>query len=307
MMYATLKQLRTLSAVIRHGMISSAAQELNLTAPALTIQMRLLQEAVGLPLVERRKGELRPTTAGAAVLAAAHKIEAALADCTETLDRLRGLEAGRVGVGIVSTAKYFVPQALGAFSKLNPKIELDIVVGNRKETVDHLADFACDLVIMGQPPEHLPIAKALIGAHPHVIVAAPGHRLRGRRGIEPVELAGETFIVRETGSGTRTLMERYAAASKIELHLGMQMSSNETIKQAVMADLGIAFISAHTIAAEVAQGRLVILDVAGLPMMRQWYVARRTDRPLLPATEALWDFLVEQGERFLPRVAEKQM
>ena len=161
-----------------------------------------------------------------------------------------------------------------------------------------LEAFELDVAVMGYPPDHFPVERAVLGPHPHVIIVPPGHRLARRRAIPLGALAGETFLLREPGSGTRDLMRRLFGAEVDGPR--MEIGSNETIKQAVMAGMGIALLSAHTIAAELRDGRLAILDVAGLPAVRQWFVVRRAEKRLLPAAQAMWDHLARHGAEFLP-------
>jgi len=297
---ATLKQLRALTAVVRQGTFSAAAEALSVTPPAVTVQMKALEELAGLPLVERTREGLRPTDAGRVLLETASRIEAALEECGEALDALHGVVGGRVSVGVISTAKYFAPRALAVFSRGHPNIEMRLSVGNRGETVAALRDFQLDFAVMGRPPEEFKVSNQEIGAHPHIVIAPPDHPMVSRRRIALAKLADETFLLREEGSGTRTLMQRIFAKQDLSPNLGMEIGSNETIKQAVIAGLGIALISAHTVAAELGDGRLAKLDIVGLPVVRKWYVVRRREKTLLPAAQALWDFLVEEGARFLP-------
>ena len=297
----TFKQFRGLEALARIGTVSGAAKELNLTPPAVTTQVRQLEEAAGLPLIERIGDRFVPTEAGRQVLAAGARIESALSDCDDVLRALKGLTGGKASLAVVSTAKYFAPHALGAFGKVHPTIELKLLVSNRDDLFTVLRNDAVDIAVMGRPPEDIEVERWVIGDHPHIIIAAPDHPLVGRRSIAISELARETFLVREPGSGTRTLMERRLAEAGVSPKIGIEIGSNETIKQAVIAGLGISFISAHTVAAELADGRLVELKVNGLPLMRQWFVVKRADKRLLPAAEALRAFLASQGQRFLPK------
>ena len=246
---------------------------------------------------------MRLTDAGREVWALTERIEAALVDCEQTLDMIAGRSGGRVSIGSVSTAKYFVPFAIAAFAKQHPKIDISLRIGNREEIRQALRGYDLDIAIMGQPPPDVAVEKRLMGEHPHVVVAAAGHWLAKDRGLAVVDLTYETFITRERGSGTRMLMEQFFQASDLEPKIGMEMDSNETIKQAVIAGLGIAFISLHTVASELADGRLVVLDVAGLPVMRQWYAVRRLDKELLPPAQAMLDFLGEDGFRYLPSLS----
>jgi DNA-binding transcriptional LysR family regulator len=269
----------------------------------VTLQLRNLEALAGLPLIQRTGDGMRLTDAGREVMALTERIEAALVDCEQTLDMISGRTGGRVSIGAVSTAKYFVPFVMAGFSKRHPKIDIVLKVGNREDIRQALRGYDLDIAIMGQPPPDVAVEKRLMGEHPHVIVAAAGHWLAKDRGLAVVDLTYETFITRERGSGTRMLMEQFFQASDLQPKIGMEMDSNETIKQAVIAGLGIAFISLHTVASELADGRLVVLDVAGLPVMRQWYAVRRLDKELLPPAQAMLDFLGEDGFRYLPSLA----
>ena len=296
----TLKQLRIVAAVTRTGRITAAAKALNVTPPAVTLQLKLVEDSVGLALFERTRNGMRPTDAGRLVLETAARIETALCECVEALRAMRGLGRGRVLVGLVSTAKYVVPGALAAFAKTHPGIELQLLVGNRAQTLAALERLELDIAVTGYPPEDMAVERQVIGDHPHVIIAAADHRFASRRRLQLTDLADETFVVRERGSGTRLLMERLFAKAGLHPRIAMEIDSNETIKQAVIAGLGIAFLSAHTIAAEVETGRLSVLPVSGLPVIRQWYAVKHKEKRLLPAAQAMWEFLVSEGARFLP-------
>jgi DNA-binding transcriptional LysR family regulator len=296
----SLRQLRAFGAVVQGGNISSAAQLLNVTPPAVAQQLRLLEDTLEVALLERTNSGARPTEAGQEVLEALARIEAALRDCAAAIEALRSMESGRVSVGVISTAKYFAPFALAAFQRTHPKVEMRVLVGNRQETIAALESFEADLAVMGRPPESFPVERAVIGDHPHVIIAPTGHPLTGRRNITLREITAETFLLREQGSGTRELMRRAFADAGLPLPRGTEIGSNETIKQAVMAGMGVALLSAHTIAAEVHDGRLAVLDVEGLPIVRQWFAVRRSEKRLLPAARALWHHLAISGAQFLP-------
>ena len=304
MRHVTVRQLRTFLEVLRCGSFAAAAQALHLTPPAVTLQMRQLEQSAGLPLLERSGARLEATHAGQEVANAARRVDLAIGECADALADLRGLKGGRVSIGVVSTAKYFAPHALGAFARAFPSVEIRLEVGNRSMIVAALEENTLDLALTGRPPEHLEVDRAPIGPHPHVIVARPRHPLVRRRRLAPSVLANETFLVREPGSGTRNLMERFFAESKVAPRIGMEMASNETIKQAVMAGLGIAFLSAHTVAAELADRRLALLDIAGLPVVRQWFIVRLARRRVLPAAQALRQFLIDEGETFLPPIPQ---
>jgi LysR family transcriptional regulator for metE and metH len=200
----------------------------------------------------------------------------------------------------VSTAKYFAPQVLGAFARAHPAVEIRLEVGNRAAILAALEANTLDLALTGWPPGKLAVQKAAIGDHPHIIIARPDHVHAGHRAVSATALAHETFLVREPGSGTRLLMERLFADARVTPRIGMEMGSNETIKQAVIAGLGIAFISAHTVAVELADRRLVALDVVGLPVMRTWFIVNLAKKRLLPSGHALRQFWIDEGHAFLP-------
>jgi len=306
MRHITLKQLRFLSAVIRTGTVTAASAAMNVTPPAITAQVKALEDLIGLPLVERVGDRFLPTSAGEEIAETLARIEALLGECGSALAELKQAGSGRVSIGVVSTAKYFAPMAIAAFRKERPNIEINLMVGNRHETIDALRNYEIDLAIMGRPPADFEVESKAIGRHPQVMIAAPDHPLASRRAIMPAELAGETFLLREAGSGTRTSFLTFMAEQTGGTDLNeFEMGSNETIKQAVMAGLGIAFISSHTIAMEVEIGRLAILDVVGLPIIKTWYVVRRTDKRRLPAAEALHDFFQRRGGSFLPTISGK--
>jgi len=278
--------------------MAAAARELNVTPPAITMQMQLLEQMIGLPVIERSGDKTAPTAAGDKILGAAQRIQAILSECDQEISNLKGIKGGRIAVGVVSTAKYFAPRALAAFRDIHPEVEVRLVVGNRRETIRLLGSLELDVAIMGRPPENLDLESAVIGDHPHVIVGSGAHRLASAR-LKVSDLSNENFFVRELGSGTRSLMERFFEESGFTPRIGMEIGSNETIKQAVMAGLGIAFISAQTVAEEIGRGQMAVLDVAGLPITRQWFVVRLRDKKVMPAAEAVWKFLSTEGRSFL--------
>lgn len=297
----TIRQLRALAAVHSDRSVTAAAKRLHLTQPAVTLQIRNLQTLAGLPLIQRSGDGMLLTDAGREVLALSERIEAAIKDCETSLEMMAGKTAGRVAIGAVSTAKYFVPFMISGFSKLHPNIDVTLSIGNRQEIGNALRGYDLDFAIMGRPPADIDMDVNLIGDHPHVIIAPTSHRLARKSRIALADLAGETFLMREPGSGTRGLMEQLFETARVRPKIGMAMSSNETIKQAVIAGLGIAFISAHTVATELDERRLVTLDVIGLPVIRQWFALSRKDKVLLPPARAMLDFLSARGAQFLPR------
>jgi DNA-binding transcriptional LysR family regulator len=271
----------------------------------VTIQLRQVEEEVGLSLFDRTQDGMRPTAAGLAVIDAAQAIDERLRLLSDQLDAIKGLRAGSMRLGVVSTAKYFAPRLMAAFMKEHRDIEMQLVVGNRAETIASLKNHDVDMAVMGRPPKDVPVRATAFGDHPLVIIASPDHPLAAARDISKERIAEEHFLIREAGSGTRISLEIFLSdvPGRID-ELGVEMGSNETIKQAVMAGLGVAFISAHTIALEIETGRLVILDVVGMPIRRQWYGVMRADRAISPAMAAFQDFLMRKGAMHLPLVGK---
>ncbi len=297
----TLKQLRAIQAIMKHGTIAAAANSLGLTPPAVTIQLKLIEEDASITLFDRTSDGLRPTAAGLAFLDAAQMIEERLRVLDDEIDAIKGVRVGSLTLGVVSTAKYFAPRLMATFKKEHPDIAIKLLIGNRAETIASLKNHEVDIALMGRPPRDMPLRSSVFGDHPLVMIAAPDHPLARSRDITKERIAQEHFLVREPGSGTRISLEIFLGELPGRLDdLGTEMSSNETIKQAVMAGLGIAFISAHTIAMELEVGKLVMLDVIGMPIRRQWFSVVRTDRTLSPAMREFQDFLVRKGAQSLP-------
>lgn len=300
----TLKQLQTVRAVAESGTIATAADILRVTPAALTARIKLLESDVGLAFFDRAGGRLRLTDAGQEVVNTTVRMDMLLVELGNTLAALRGKHAGHVSVGAVSTAKYIAPRLIAAFAAQNPRIEFSLSIGNRQETIRQLRDYAIDVVLMGQPPSDFPVMAQAVGVHPQVVIAPLDHPLVGRRGLAKADLAGEDFILREEGSGTRSLFDVFfgdlaSGRPRVKLEIG----SNETIKQAVIAGLGLSLISAHTVEVEVASGLLAVLDVAGLPLMRQWFLVRRENWTPTPIGEAFWEFAVAHARDLMPALA----
>lgn len=298
----TFKQLEAVHQVALCGTVMRAAKELFVSPAALTSRIKLLEEELGLALFDRAGNRLRVTEAGRAVVGAAAHLDRVLVDLAETLEAMKGLHGGRVRFGAVSTAKYFAARLIAAFLQQHAGIDLRLAVGNRAEIIEALRTYEIDMALMGRPPGNFDVESEPFGPHPHVMISSVDHPLSHRRSVSKAEVSNQKFIVREQGSGTRNIFEYFFNEPGVRHPKDtIEMGSNETIKQAVMAGLGISLISAHTIAFEVETGRLVVLKVQGLPIMRQWFVVRRSDRELPPAGGALWKFIAKNGNSFLPQ------
>ena len=291
----TLRQFDVFAAVARTQSLTRAAEEVHLTQPAVSMQLKQLEELVGLPLVEPAGRGIRLTEAGREFAGHVEELLERVEHLEELAARWRGVRRGRVRLGVVTTAKYFVPRLLAHFLNSHPGVDFRMSIHNREQVLEELRANTLDFVIMGRPPEELeciatPFAPNLLG-----IVAAPEHRLSRRKGIRLAELADEPFIVREHGSGTRANMERLFSSRHVKMRASMEMTSNESIKQAVIAGLGLGFLSLHTVRNELTWGRIALLDVEGLPLQRQWYAVRRPARRLVPAAEEFVAFLEHEA------------
>ncbi|MGH8482021.1 MAG: LysR substrate-binding domain-containing protein [Nevskiaceae bacterium] len=295
----SLRQLRAFVEAARQQSFAGAAVALHVTQPAVSMQIRDLEAAVGLPLFERAGRAVRLTTTGEYFLVYARRIFATLKEAEDTLARLRGLKGGRVVIGMVGTSEHFLPRLLARFRGQHPGVETRLQVGNREQLVRALHGNEVDLAVMGRAPRELAARSEPFAAHPLAIVAPADHPLAGRRELDPGAVGQEPFIVREAGSGTRAAMEEFFAAHGLAPPAIMEMSGNETIKQAVRAGMGLAFLSLHTVAGEVARGELSTLDIRGLPLMRRWHIVSLQARALAPAVEAFRYFVLEEGERLL--------
>ena len=296
---ATFRQLRVFAEVARHLSFAKAAQSLHLTAPAVTMQVKELESQVGMPLFERKGREVSLTTPGEYMLVYARKILATLKDAEDAAARLKHVEVGTLTIGMVSTAKYFLPRMLAQFRRDHRDVEIRLVEGNRQKLIALLQANEVDVAVMGRPPREMATRAEPFAAHPHVFVSAPDHPLAKREAQVDVEsLRQYEFIVRETGSGTRAAMEHFLQEARVAPRYVMEMSSNETIKQAVMAGMGLSFLSLHTLQLELERKLIAVLDVQGTPVVRAWNVVHTLSKVLSPAAEAFRYFMLEHGEAF---------
>jgi len=298
----TLKQLRALAAIVDAGSVTAAAGVLHVTPPAVSTQLRGLEEQVGAQVLHRGPdGRIALTPIGAELLATVRRIENSLDLCFQRVTAMRTGLAGHVAVGVVSTGKYFAPGLVARMKRSHPEIEVGLKVGNRIETIERLERGEIELAIMGRPPGGLEIEQDELGDHPYVVIAAPDHPLAGRKRVAAAELLGETFLCREDGSGSRILMIRYLdRIGEGRPYRMVEMGTNETIKQAVMVGLGVAVISAHTIVPELEAGRLALLRLDGMPIHRTWYLIRLAGTEISPVAAAFRKFLLELKGDYLP-------
>ena len=299
----TFKQLRALSSVAQYGSITRAAEAIHLTPPAVHTQLRQLSAHLGADVLRRGDaGRMELTDEGLVVLEAAGRIEAELDICLKSVAAIRDGHAGLVRLGVVSTGKYFAPSLVAHLKREFPEIRVELTVGNRGQIIEALDYRQIQLAIMGRPPRLPANSAEPVGPHPHVFIAPPDHRLARAR-VTPQELLKETIIEREPGSGTRILLSRFMdRIGQGAAYDTMAMSSNETIKQAVIAGLGIALISQHTVVEELHSGRLVTLDIPGLPIERAWYLLHRSDTDLSAAAQKIRGHISGLQGSFLPKL-----
>ncbi|HUJ88180.1 MAG TPA: LysR family transcriptional regulator [Burkholderiales bacterium] len=298
----TLRQLRIFEAAARQLHFGRAAREMHLTQPAVSLQLKQLEQHVGLPLFEQMGRRMHLTRAGEELLRHSRIVLRQLREAEEAINALKGAGGGELHIAVTSTAKYFAPKLLAEFRRGHPEVKVRLTVSNREAVVRELSDNSVDLVVMGRAPRGLDAIAAPFAKHPLALIAAPEHALARKKRLALADLVGETFLIRERGSGTRSAMESMFAAHGFEPAETIEMSSNETIKQAVMAGMGVSFLSLHTAGLELAAGRLAVLRVAGTPVMRDWYVIHREKKRLSPAAEAFKEFLARQGAGLIERV-----
>ncbi len=289
-MNATFRQLRLFLALADHGSVTAAAAACHVTQPTVSMQLRELADAVGLPLHEQIGKRLHLTAAGEALAATARAMLDEWLAFEQAVDAMKGLERGRLRVSLASTAKYFVPRLLGSFCAAHPNIEIALEVLNRDGVVARLRENRDDLYIMSMPPENLDLERHEFLPNPLVLIANEGHRLAGRP-LELADLAAERFILRERGSGTRLACDAHFAYHGFVPEVRLALGSNEAIKQAVAGGLGLAVISRHALAARPAGDQLTILDVQGFPLQSRWFTLYPRGKRLSPVAAVFLEHL----------------
>jgi len=298
-MHLTLRQMKVFEAVARLGSYTRAAEELHLTQPAVSMQIKQLEENAGLPLFEQLGKKIYLTQAGEEMHHYSRAIAQQLDEVDKVMADMRGVKRGRLVIAVASTANYFAARLLATFSQRYPQVTISLDVTNREGLLDHLDANDIDMVIMGRPPEGLDLVAEPFTENPLVVIAAPNHPLVATERIPLEWLQQETFVVREQGSGTRTAMERFFAEKRVRLSTGMEMSSNEAIKQAVQAGLGLGIVSIHTLQLELETKRLAILDVEFFPILRHWYVVHRQGKRLSPVAQLFKGFVTREARALL--------
>lgn len=295
MKHATLRQLKVFEAVARHRSFSRAAEELHLTQPAVSTQVGKLADHAGLPLFEQLGKKIHLTPAGEQLLLCSREIIQKFKEAEEAMAQFKGVSGGRLNVTVISAGDYFFPRLLVEFAQRHSGVTLNFGVCNREELMAQLQENRTDLAVMVRPPDDGDTVAEPFAPHPYVIVAAPTHPLARSQRVPAARIVREPFVVREQGSDTWNSMVDAFGDHMAGLNIALEIRSTETIKQAVMAGMGVSFLSAHTISRELQAGSLAVLDVQGFPLMLNWYVVHRRAKRLPPVAQAFKDFLLADG------------
>ncbi len=297
--HVTLRQLQIFEKVVRLGGYTRAAEALHLTQPTVSMQIKKLSEALGLPLLEQVGRHVQPTAVGRDVYVAAQEILARMAALEDSASERQGVVKGELNIAVITTAKYFMPRLLGAFVSKNPQVKPKLTVTNRAKVLQRLNSNEDDLLIMGQVPK-----KLAVDAHPFidnelVVVAPADHPLSNTRNITLKKLRHERFLVRESGSGTRQAVDRLFSEKGVKVTPYMELGSSEAIKQGVIAGLGISVLSRRNLRLELLGKLIVILDVEGFPLIRRWYAVHLKKKRLSLAARTFLEFMLAESEHIL--------
>lgn len=298
---ATLHQLRVFEAAARHSSFTRAAEELFLTQPTISMQIKQLTKSVGIPLFEQVGKRLYLTEAGRELFATCKEIFNTLAQFEMKVADLKGLKQGQLRLAVISTAKYFIPRLLGSFCQLYPGIEISLQVTNHEGILERMTTNQDDLYIMSQVPEHLDINYEAFLENPLVVLAPVNHPLAGEKNIPISKLTNEPFIMREPGSGTRRAVQELFDENDVKVKVKLELGSNEAIKQAIAGGLGISILSRHTLMPYAED--LTILDVEHFPIKRNWYMVYPNGKQLSIVGRTYFEYLLEAAKQFASETA----
>lgn len=301
---ATLRQLKIFEAVARLLSYSRAAEELHLTQPAVSTQIRLLEEHAGVVLLEQLGKKIYLTPAGTEMLRHSRLIMSQVREAASAMIDFKGIVGGTLNVAAISTADYFFPRLLAAFTKRFDNVQLKLQVHNREQLLLDLHHNLIDIAVMASPPNDAEFVQTPFAPHPYVVIAAPDHPMAKRKKIPLLDLVDEPFIVRERGSDTWNSMKEHMLDKLPSYKVGMEIGSTEAIKQAVMAGMGIGFLSAHTVSLELQTKHLVVLDIEHYPVMLQWHLVQHKDKKLPKVAEAFKAFLIADGAKLIHQLTK---
>ncbi|HED34982.1 MAG TPA: LysR family transcriptional regulator [Gammaproteobacteria bacterium] len=298
-MNLTFRQLKVFESAARHLSYTRAAEELHLSQPGVSMQIKQLEESVGLPLFEQLGKKMYLTNPGHEVYAYSLSIGQLLDEAEEVIEALKGVSSGRLSISVATTASHFTTRLLAAFSQRYEGITISLDITNRESLKHQLENNRPDMVIMGQPPEGVDVKSETFMENPLVMIAPVNHPLAREKNIPLQRFEDERFVVRESGSGTRSAIQRFFDAHNVSFHTGIEMSSNEAIKQAVEAGLGLGIVSIHTLELELETRRLMILDVEDFPVKRYWYIVQRSGKRLSPLAQTFRQFVLDEASQFI--------
>lgn len=291
MIHATLHQLKVFEATARHGSFTRAAEELFLTQPTVSMQVKQLTKAIGLPLFEQVGKRLFLTDAGRELFSTCQEIFSKLEQLEMSIADLKGMKQGRLRLAVITTAKYFLPRLLGPFCQKYPGVDISLTVTNHERVIERLGNNQDDLYVMSQLPENLDIVAHPFLDNPLVVIGPKTHPLAKEKNISLKRLAEETFIMREPGSGTRRAFQKLLDEHELSVRVRLELGSNEAIKQAIAGGLGLAVLSSHTISHDGSMGELMAFDVEGFPIPRKWYVVHLSGKQLSVVASTFLDYL----------------
>ncbi|MCW8855712.1 MAG: LysR family transcriptional regulator [Gammaproteobacteria bacterium] len=298
-MHVTLRQLEVFAAVARHESFTRAAEFLHLSQPGVSMQIKQLENSIGLPLFEHVGKKIFLTDAGREMFAYSQGVSNLLDEAEDVLEELKGVQSGKLAISVATTASHFATRLLAAFSRRYEGVTISLDITNRQSLRHQLERNEPDLVIMGQPPEGLDVESETFMENPLVMIAPANHELIQENNIPLSKFENEHFVVREFGSGTRSAIQRSFDEHGVTFHTGIEMTSNEAIKQAVEAGLGLGIVSIHTLELELETGRLVILDVEDFPIIRHWHIVQRSGKRLSPVAQEFKRFVLQEAEQFI--------
>lgn len=298
-MHFTLRQLEVFEAVARLGGYTRAAESLHLSQPAVSMQIKQLENTIGLPLFEQVGKKVFLTEAGREMYTYAQIIQHKLTEAEAVLEQLKGGQSGKLAISVASTASHFATRLLAVFAERYSGVTISLNITNRESLRQQLDQNEPDLVIMGQPPEGVEVESAIFMENPLVMIASSNHPLATAKNISLKHFAEELFVVREAGSGTRSAIQRFFDVHAVPFNTGIEMSSNEAIKQAVEAGLGLGIVSIHTLELELETRRLVMLDVEDFPIIRHWHIVQRAGKRLSPIALEFKQFVLDEAQKFI--------
>ena len=302
-MHLTLRQLEVFAAVARNNSFTKAAEALHLSQPGVSMQIKQLESNIGLPLFEHVGKKIFLTDAGREMFNYSQGIAHLLGEAETVLEELKGVQSGKLAISVATTASHFATRLLAAFSQRYEGVTISLDITNRESLRHQLENNEPDLVIMGRPPDNMDVESEVFMENPLVMIAPANHGLAHESRIPLLRFENEHFVVRESGSGTRSAIQRSFDEHGVTFHTGIEMTSNEAIKQAVEAGLGLGIVSIHTLELELETGRLVVLDVEDFPVIRHWHIVQRSGKRLSPVAQEFKRFVLQEAKQFI-RVAE---